>query len=45
VTKFKDEYRQHIDEGGCPFGGASSLEGVVAPSDQETHAPIAEVPA
>jgi NADH-quinone oxidoreductase subunit F len=45
VTKFKDEYRQHIDEGGCPFGGASSLEGVVAPSDQETHAPVAEVPA
>ena len=45
VTKFKDEYRQHIDQGGCPFGGASSLEGVVAPIDQESHAPVAEVPA
>ena len=39
VTKFRDEFRQHIDEGGCPFGGESSLEGVFAPVDQHTHAP------
>jgi len=45
VTKFSDEYRQHVDEGGCPFGGESSLEGVLAPIDQHTHAPVAEVPA
>ena len=45
VTKFADEYRQHVDEGGCPFGGESSLEGVFAPIDQHTHAPVAEVPA
>jgi len=45
VTKFADEYRQHVDEGGCPFGGESSLEGVIAPVDQHTHAPVAEVPA
>jgi NADH-quinone oxidoreductase subunit F len=45
VTKFADEYRQHIDEGGCPFGGESSLEGVIAPVDQHTHSPLAEVPA
>ena len=45
VTKFSDEYRQHVDEGGCPFGGESSLEGVFAPIDQHTHAPVAEVPA
>ena len=45
VSKFRDEYRQHIVEGGCPFGGESSLEGVFAPVDQHTHSPVAEVPA
>jgi NADH-quinone oxidoreductase subunit F len=34
VAKFRDEYQRHIDEGACPFGGASSLEGVLAPVDQ-----------
>jgi NADH-quinone oxidoreductase subunit F len=45
VSKFRAEYRQHIVEGGCPFGGESSLEGVFAPVDQHTHSPVAEVPA
>jgi NADH-quinone oxidoreductase subunit F len=45
VSKFRDEYRQHIDEGGCPFGGDSSLEGLFAPVDQHTHTKVAEVPA
>ena len=45
VDKFRDEFQAHIDEGGCPFGGESSLEGVIAPVDQHTHAPVAEVPA
>ena len=45
VSKFRDEFRAHLDEGGCPFGGESSLEGVMAPVDQHTHAPVAEVPA
>jgi NADH-quinone oxidoreductase subunit F len=45
VAKFRDEYRQHIVEGGCPFGGESSLEGVFAPVDQHTHTSVAEVPA
>jgi NADH-quinone oxidoreductase subunit F len=45
VSKFRDEYRQHIVEAGCPFGGESSLEGVFAPVDQHTHSPVAEVPA
>ena len=31
VTKFRDEFQRHLDEGACPFGGASSLEHVVAP--------------
>jgi NADH-quinone oxidoreductase subunit F len=45
VSKFRDEYRQHIVDGACPFGGESSLEGVFAPVDQHTHSRVAEVPA
>jgi NADH-quinone oxidoreductase subunit F len=45
VRNFRDEFQRHIDERGCPFGGESSLEGVFAPVDQHTHAPVAEVPA
>jgi NADH-quinone oxidoreductase subunit F len=45
VRNFRDEFQRHIDEGGCPFGGESSLEGVFAPVDQHTHAPVAEVTA
>jgi NADH-quinone oxidoreductase subunit F len=39
VARFRDEYQRHIDEGGCPFGGESSLEGVLAPVDQH-HATV-----
>jgi NADH-quinone oxidoreductase subunit F len=45
VDKFRAEFQAHIDHGGCPFGGESSLEGVFAPVDQHTHHPVAEVPA
>ena len=45
VVKFRDEFRAHIDEGGCPFGGESSLDGLFAPVDQHAHHPGAEVPA
>jgi NADH-quinone oxidoreductase subunit F len=45
VTKFRDEFQRHVDEGGCPFGGESSLEDVLAPVDQHTHASAAAVPA
>jgi NADH-quinone oxidoreductase subunit F len=31
VAKFRDEFQAHVDQGGCPLGGASSLEGIVAP--------------
>ncbi|MDQ3866224.1 MAG: NADH-quinone oxidoreductase subunit NuoF [Actinomycetota bacterium] len=34
VAKFREEYQRHIDEGGCPFAGESSLEGLLAPVDQ-----------
>jgi NADH-quinone oxidoreductase subunit F len=47
VARFRDEYQRHIDEGGCPFGGESSLEGILAPVDQH-HAHLRgelEVPA
>ena len=27
VDKFRDEFQAHIDQGGCPLGGESSLEG------------------
>jgi NADH-quinone oxidoreductase subunit F len=47
VSKFRDEYRRHIDEGGCPFAGESTLDHVFAPIDQH-HARVRaeiEVPA
>jgi NADH-quinone oxidoreductase subunit F len=47
VSKFRDEYRRHIDEGGCPFAGSSTLDHVLAPVDQH-HARLRaeiEVPA
>jgi NADH-quinone oxidoreductase subunit F len=34
VAKFREEYQRHLDERGCPFGGESSLEGLMAPVDQ-----------
>jgi NADH-quinone oxidoreductase subunit F len=42
---FREEFQRHIDEGSCPFGGESSLEGIFAPVDQHSHSPVAEVPA
>jgi NADH-quinone oxidoreductase subunit F len=39
VAKFREEFQRHLDEGGCPFGGESTLEGVVAPVDQH-HARV-----
>ena len=39
VAKFREEYQRHIDQGGCPFGGESSLDGVLAPVDQH-HADV-----
>jgi NADH-quinone oxidoreductase subunit F len=44
VRTFREEFQQHIDDGGCPFGGESSLEGIFAPVDQHHHHPTAEVP-
>ena len=45
ITKWRDEFVAHIEQGCCPYGGESSLEGIIAPLDQHTHSPVAEVPA
>jgi NADH-quinone oxidoreductase subunit F len=47
VAKFRGEFQRHLDEGGCPFGGESTLDHVLAPVDQH-HARVRadiEVPA
>ncbi|HEV8459347.1 MAG TPA: NADH-quinone oxidoreductase subunit NuoF [Gaiellaceae bacterium] len=45
VAKFREEFQAHIDHGGCPFEGESSLDGVLAPVQMHTHSPVTEVPA
>jgi NADH-quinone oxidoreductase subunit F len=40
VTKFRDEFRQHLEHGGCPFGGDSTLDHLFAPVDQHRHASL-----
>jgi NADH-quinone oxidoreductase subunit F len=44
VDRFREEFQAHLDEGGCPFGGESSLERLFAPVDQHAHHPTVEVP-
>ncbi len=45
MDKWGDEFRAHVEQGRCPFGGTSSLEGILAPIDQHAHHPTVEVPA
>jgi NADH-quinone oxidoreductase subunit F len=45
LRKYRGEFEAHVDQGGCPFGGESALDGLFAPVDQHTHHPVAEVPA
>jgi NADH-quinone oxidoreductase subunit F len=45
LEKWGEEFVAHVEHGGCPYGGESSLEGIFAPSDQHTHSPVAQVPA
>ena len=35
--KFRDEFQAHIDEGGCPFHGDSSLDDLLAPVAMHVH--------
>ncbi len=44
LRKFRAEFEAHVDGEGCPFGGASSVEGILAPIDQHAHHPTVEVP-
>src|SRR5262249_34433315 len=37
LRAFRAEFETHVEQGGCPFGGASSIEGIVAPSDAHAH--------
>jgi hypothetical protein len=41
VEKFRDDFRRHIVEGGCPFDD-SPLDDVLAPVDQHAHAAVTE---
>ena len=45
MDKWPDEFVAHVEQSRCPLDGESSIEGIFAPSDQHTHAPVAEVPA
>jgi len=45
MDKYRGEFEAHIERSGCPYGGESSIEGVVAPIDQHTHSAVARVPA
>ena len=40
MAKWRDEFVAHIQTGRCPFGGNSTLEGILAPSDQHHHAAV-----
>jgi NADH-quinone oxidoreductase subunit F len=37
VDKFRDEFQAHIDQGGCPLAGGSSLESILAPVAMHAH--------
>jgi NADH-quinone oxidoreductase subunit F len=37
LRKYRAEFEAHVREGGCPFAGESSIEGIVAPIAQHAH--------
>ncbi len=44
LEKYRAEFEAHVDGHGCPFGGASSIEGTFAPVDQHAHPlPVSQV--
>jgi NADH-quinone oxidoreductase subunit F len=43
VAKFREEFQAHIDHGACPFGGESSLDGILAPIQMHAHGAHEEV--
>jgi NADH-quinone oxidoreductase subunit F len=38
LQHWRPEFEAHLEQGGCPFAGESSIEGIVAPSDAHAHA-------
>jgi len=42
LRHWRDEFVAHVEQGGCPFHGSSSLEGILAPSDMHAHTPAGE---
>jgi NADH-quinone oxidoreductase subunit F len=42
LHRWRDEFVAHVEQGGCPFEGASSLEGILAPSDQHALGPAVQ---
>jgi NADH-quinone oxidoreductase subunit F len=44
LRKFRGEFQQHVDEGRCPYGDGSTLAGIEAPIDAQTHHPTVEIP-
>ena len=45
MRNYPAEFMAHVEQRRCPFGGESSIEGILAPIDQHTHHPTVEVPA
>ena len=37
LRKYRAEFEAHVVDGACPFGGESSIEGIVAPIAQHAH--------
>jgi NADH-quinone oxidoreductase subunit F len=42
LRKYRAEFAAHVAGGACPFGGESSIEGIVAPIEQHAY-PVPEV--
>jgi NADH-quinone oxidoreductase subunit F len=42
LHKWRAEFEAHVEQGGCPFGTTSSLDRILAPSDQHAHTPAGE---
>ncbi|MGH3079036.1 MAG: NADH-quinone oxidoreductase subunit NuoF [Gaiellaceae bacterium] len=40
LRKYRAEFVAHVREGGCPFAGESSIEGIVAPIAQHAHSEL-----
>jgi NADH-quinone oxidoreductase subunit F len=42
LKKWRNEFVAHVEQGGCPHHGESSLEGILAPSDMHHHSPMSQ---